>query len=259
MRPDLGALKESGAITIAALEAAAAAARPGVSTKELDVIAEAIIRDAGGTPAFLGYSGFPAALCTSVNGEVVHGIPSERQLLEGDIVSLDLGTKISGWYTDSALTVGVGQISDEAQALMDVTLEALRIALPLAVPGNHTGDVGAAVQRRVEDAGLSVVRDCVGHGIGRHLHEEPAIPNFGKSGAGAPFKLDQAVAIEPMVVTGSGEVQTADDQWTIKTRDGGLAAHFEETILPTAEGQIRLTPLGVLQASTQGAKLGKVS
>lgn len=260
MKPDRGALTESGRITVAALAAASQAVAPGISTKELDEIAEYTTREAGGAPAFLGYRGFPGSVCTSLNGEVVHGIPSERTLEEGDIISLDMGVKINGWYTDSALTVPVGKIEPEAEKLLAVTRQALEVALEQATGGKRTGDLGAAVQNYVEGEGFNVVRDCVGHGIGQRLHEDPSIPNYGTAGTGDKFKKDMVVAIEPMVVAGSWELETASDQWTVKTRDRSLAAHFEETVIITDGKPERVTPLpGVLSGEKSVGKLGKVA
>ncbi len=257
---DRHSLQRSGALLASSLQAVAAATQPGVTTGQLSTLAEQLIRDGGGVPAFLGHQGFPAALCTSVNDEVVHGIPGDRELVTGDIVGLDLGVKLDGWYTDSAVTVAVGTAQADALKLLQITRQALELALGQARAGRTTGDLGAAVQAFVESAGCAVVRDCVGHGIGRSLHEEPSIPNFGTPGAGSEFTVGMVVAIEPMVTLGDYAIETAADKWTIRTRDRSLAAHFEETVIITENDPQRLTPLpGVLQAENQPGRLGKVA
>lgn len=259
-QPDREALQESGRITVAALTAAAAAVTPGITTAELDAIAEQTIRREGGSPAFLGYQGFPSSLCTSVNHEVVHGMPGPQKLADGDIVSLDAGVKVEGWYTDSALTVPVGKVDAETRQLLELTWQSLYAGLDQIKAGRTAGDYGHAVQELAESHGLGVVRDCVGHGIGQKLHQDPSIPNFGSPGEGPKFTDGMAVAVEPMLVTGNWEVETADDHWTVITRDHGLAAHFEETVIVTTDGVERLTPLpDVLQARNPGARLGKVT
>ncbi len=254
------ALRRSGRLTAETLRVVAAAVRPGVTTAHLDHLAEEYTRDQGGTPAFLGHHGFPATICTSVNHEIVHGIPGETTLRDGDIVSIDMGVKIDGWYTDAAITVGVGEISDEARHLLAVTRQALRIALGEVTDGHATGDLGAAVQSYVEAAGMSVIRDCVGHGIGQKLHLEPSIPNFGRKGVGSRFRDSMTVAIEPMVVLGSPEITVADDHWTVEARDRSLAAHFEETVIVTTGEPERLTPLDeVLPGVDDAGRVGKVA
>lgn len=240
---NLEALRESGRITSLTLDVLAKAAKPGVTTTTLNELGEKSIRDHGGVPAFAGYRGYPAAICTSVNEQVVHGIPGAYTLKEGDLLSIDLGVKVEGWHTDAAVTVGVGQIDAKAQKLLDITASALETALSEAASGRTTGDLGAAVEKLVSEAGFQVVRDCVGHGIGRNLHEEPSIPNFGRPGQGSRFKRDMVVAVEPMVVTGQPELSLADDHWTLSTKDQGLAAHFEETVIITDREPVRLTPL----------------
>lgn len=257
---DRPALQASGAITAATLAIVAKAVKPGITTAELDQIAERAIREDKATPAFLGYRGFPSSLCTSVNEQVVHGIPGPRVLEEGDIVSLDLGVKVNGWYTDAAVTVPVGTIAAETRSLLQTTWEALSAGLQQVVPGKTVGDYGHAVQYLSESAGFGVVRDCVGHGVGRKLHEEPSIPNFGTPGTGPKFTPEMVVAVEPMLTIGAWEVETADDHWTVVTRDRSLAAHYEESVIVTADGPERLTPLpDVLQARNAGARLGKVT
>ncbi|MHB9097466.1 MAG: type I methionyl aminopeptidase [Syntrophales bacterium] len=200
--------------------------RPGVTTRELDALCEHLSRRRRVKPAFKGYRGYPFALCTSVNGEVVHGMPSERPLVVGDIVSLDFGVNYQGYFGDAAITVPVGSVSAEAQRLMKVTEEGLYDAIRQAVTGNRLGDVSAAVQERVESAGFSVVREFVGHGIGRSLHEDPQIPNYGVRGRGIELKAGMVLAIEPMVNEGSHEVKVLQDGWTVVTEDGRLSAHF---------------------------------
>ncbi len=219
-----------------------AAVAPGVTTLELDRIAEAGARRRGAEPAFKGYHGYPASLCASVNEEVVHGIPSPSRLLrEGDIISLDFGVVLDGFYGDAAITLPVGAVSDEARRLLEVTREALEAAVAEALPDRRVGDLGAAVQRLVEASGFAVVRDFVGHGIGRRLHEPPQIPNFGTPGTGPRLKAGMALAIEPMVNAGRCEVDTREDGWTAYTVDGRLSAHFEHTVLITENGPEVLT------------------
>lgn len=231
-----------------------------MTTARLNEIGEAYIRGHGGTPAFLGYRGFPAAICTSVNAQVVHGIPGDHVLRAGDLLSIDLGVKIDGWFTDSAITLGIGELEADAARLLRVTRESLEVGIAQAVAGKKTGDMGASVQQHVEAAGLSVVRDCVGHGIGQSLHEEPSLPNYGKTGTGTAFKPGMALAIEPMVVTGDPSLELSADRWTLATRDRSLAAHFEETVVVTDGEPERLTPLSsVLQAQKAPGKLGKVA
>jgi len=219
-----------------------AAVAPGVTTLELDRIAEAGARRRGAEPAFKGYHGYPASLCASVNEEVVHGIPSASRVLRaGDVVGLDFGVVLDGLYGDAAITVPVGAVSDEARRLLEVTCSALAAGVAEARPDARVGDLGAAVQRCVEPAGFSVVRDFVGHGIGRRLHEPPQIPNFGTPGTGARLRAGMALAIEPMVNAGRCEVDTRADGWTAFTADGRLSAHFEHTVLITENGPEVLT------------------
>ncbi len=208
----------------------------GVTTAELDAAAEAHIRDCGAVPAFKGYQGFPATVCVSVNEEVVHGIPSDRVLKEGDIVSLDVGTVFEGYFGDSAITVGVGQISESAQQLLDATKESLERAITCMHIGAHVSDIGHAVQQYVEPLGFSVVREFVGHGIGTKLHEAPQVPNYGRPGEGPELREGMVFAIEPMVNAGRPAVRMLDDRWTAVTRDGSLSAHFEHSVAVTADG-----------------------
>lgn len=223
-------------IVVETLGALAEAAVAGVKTKELDRIARERIRTAGARPAFLGYRGYPATLCISVNDEVVHGIPGERRLREGDIVGLDLGCVVEGFYGDAARTVGVGRVSDEARRLMQVTEEALGAAIAICRPGSRVGDIGHAIQRHAEGHGYSVVRDFVGHGIGTSLHEEPQVPNYGPPGRRERLVPGMCLAIEPMLNAGGPEVRLLDDDWTAVTVDGTLSAHFEQSVAITPEG-----------------------
>jgi methionyl aminopeptidase len=218
------------------------ACRPGVTTLELDHVAASRTRARGAAPAFLGYHGYPASLCVSVNDEVVHGIPSKvRVLQEGDLVGLDFGAVLDGWYGDSARTVAVGALAPEAARLMEVCREALARAVAAALPGRAVGDIGAAVQGWVEPRGFAVVRDFVGHGIGRRLHEPPQVPNVGVPGAGPRLRPGMVLAIEPMVNAGTPDVETLDDGWTAVTADGSLSAHFEHTVAITEKGPEILT------------------
>lgn len=209
---------------------------PGMTTNDLDKMAEEIIRRAGGIPTFIGYRGYPKSLCTSINEEVVHGIPSDRTLLEGDIVGIDCGVTYEGFVGDSAVTVPVGKISPEAEKLLQVTKESLDKGIEMVVEGNRIGDIGYAVQSYAESHGYSVVRDFVGHGIGRRMHEEPQVPNFGKKGTGPRIKVGMVLAIEPMVNKGTWEVQVLEDKWTVVTKDRQLSAHFEHSIACTDKG-----------------------
>ena len=217
--------------------------RPGISTAELDAIAEQFIRShPGATPAFKGLYGFTGSICTSINQEIVHGIPSRKRMLaEGDVVSLDVGVAYQGYFTDSATTVPVGEVDAETRRLLDVTERSLAAGIAAAVPGNHLGDIGAAVQAVVEDAGFSVVRDLVGHGIGVEFHEEPQVPNYGKPKRGLKLVPGLTLAIEPMVNVGSAQTRTLPDKWTIVTVDGSRSAHFEHTVAITESGNRVLT------------------
>lgn len=210
--------------------ALAAHVKPGITTLELGDLAREMIRENGGTSAFYGYHGFPGQVCTSVNDEVVHGIPGRRVLKEGDIVSIDTGISFGGFIGDTAVTVAVGKIDDEKQRLLDVTKASLYAGIEQAVEGNRLGDVSHAIQTVIEKGGFSVVREFVGHGIGREMHEDPQIPNFGKPGRGPVLKAGMTLAIEPMVNIGTEKVKVLDDKWTVVTKDGSFSAHFEHTI-----------------------------
>ena len=219
----------------------AAAVRPGITTASLDALAEEFIRDHDAIPAFKGYNGYPASICVSVNEEVVHGIPGARVLKGGDIVSIDIGVVVDGFYGDMARTYPVGEISEEAKRLISVTETALKKGIAAAVVGNRISDIGHAVQSYVEAHGMSVVRDFVGHGIGRNMHEEPQIPNFGRPGYGPRLKPGMVLAIEPMVNVGGWEVIVLSDNWTVVTADRSLSAHFEDTVAVTEGGPLILT------------------
>jgi len=226
-----------------AVETLRAAVRPGISTGELDEIAETFIRSHdGAVPAFKGLYGFPGSICASVNNEIVHGIPSKKRVLkDGDIISIDVGVGYKGYFTDSATTVAVGTISAEAQRLLDVTQQSLEAGISAARLGNHIGDIGAAVQAVVEEAGFSVVRDLVGHGIGVEFHEEPQVPNYGKPKRREKLVTGLTLAIEPMVNVGGPATKQLSDRWTIVTADGSLSAHFEHTVANTDDGPRVLT------------------
>ncbi len=217
--------------------------KPGVTTRELDKIAEGVTEKRGARPAFKGYRGYPYSLCTSVNEEVVHGMPSNRILVEGDIIGLDFGVYYQGLYGDSAITLPVGSASEQAVRLMQVTEQSLYAAINQACDGNRLGDISAAVQETVEAAGYSVVRDFVGHGIGKNMHEDPQIPNFGKKGRGIELKRGMILAIEPMVNAGKYKVKILSDGWTVITVDGSLSAHFEHSVAITDNGPEILSKL----------------
>ena len=235
-------MEKSGKILCQALGLMRDNAKSGISTKKLDEIAENFIRKQGGIPACKGYEGFPGTMCISVNDEVVHGIPGSRKLKDGDVVSFDSCVLLNGWYSDSAITVVVGENkSAKDEELVNATREALYVGIEQAVIGNRIGDISNAVQNYAEKRGFSVVREYTGHGIGRHLHEEPAVPNYGKSGAGLILKEGMCIAIEPMVCAGGYELYTAKDGWTAKTVDHSNAAHFEHTIAITKNGPNILT------------------
>ncbi len=217
--------------------------KPGVKTKDLDKFAEEIAEKRGARPAFKGYHGYPHSLCISINEVVVHGMPSDRVLQEGDIVGLDFGVCYQGFYGDATITLPVGRVTDKALRLMQVTEQSLYTGIEQAVNGNRLGDISAAVQKVVEDAGYSVVRDFVGHGIGKNLHEEPQVPNFGQRGRGIELKRGMILAIEPMVNEGHYKVQIQPDGWTVVTKDGSLSAHFEHSIAITDNGPDILSKL----------------
>jgi methionyl aminopeptidase len=217
------------------------AVRPGITTREVDHLVEAYIRHEGGRPAFKGYKGFPASVCVSVNQEVVHGIPGDRVLREGDIVGVDIGVQALGFYADAAQTLPVGEVSEEARQLLRVTREALYAGIGQARPGRRVGDVSHAVQACVERNGFSVVRSLVGHGIGRSMHEDPQVPNYGQPDEGPELKPGMVLAIEPMVNAGGSDVEVLADEWTVVTCDGSLSAHFEHSVAITDDGPVILT------------------
>ena len=234
-------MREAGAILAEALAQLQSLARPGITLAELDRAADRFIRGRGCIPGFVGYPGYQNAICTSVNDQVVHGIPTNRKLREGDLLSLDAGLIHRGFWADAGLTVGVGKISAEAQRLMDVTRESLDIGIEQARVGNRIGDISAAVQQHVEAAGFSVVRQFVGHGIGRDMHEDPQVPNFGIAGRGPLLKAGMVLAIEPMVNAGSPDVALLGDGWTVVTLDHRLSAYFEHSVAITLDGPEILT------------------
>jgi len=236
-------MNTSGTILRKALMAAAAAIRPGIEVRELDRIIEDTILGEGARPAFKGYMGFPASSCISVNEAVVHGIPDERVLAEGDLVSIDVGVEREGWMADSAASFPVGEITPENLRLLGVTKRGLEMGIEQCLPGNRLGDISHAVQVYVEANGFSVVRELVGHGIGSQLHEDPQIPNFGPPGRGPVLKAGMVFAIEPMVNAGTERVETLEDEWTVVTADGKCSAHFEHTIAITEQGPRVLTLL----------------
>ena len=234
-------MREAGKVVAAMLAATRAAVRPGVTTLELDRIAADVLKRAGAESSFLGYYGYPNTICTSVNDQIVHGIPGKRKLKEGDIVGIDAGAIVDGWHADAAITVAVGEVSAEARKLIAVTQEALRKGIGAARVGNRLGDIGAAVQQYVEAQGFSVVRNYVGHGIGRAMHEEPQVPNYGTADRGKDIKEGLCIAIEPMVNVGGITTKTLADQWTVVTADGSLSAHFEHTLACLPGGTVVLT------------------
>jgi len=235
-------MREAGRVTARALRVVGEAVKPGVSTAELDELAEGTIAEAGALPAFKGYHGFPATICASLNAEVVHGIPSRKRVLEpGDVLSVDVGAIVDGYYGDSAMTFAVGDISDETRRLLDTTADSLRAGIAACVEGMRLYDISNAIQRVAEGAGFSVVREYVGHGIGRQMHEDPQIPNFGQAGTGPTLKTGMVFAIEPMVNAGAAAVRALDDGWTVVTDDGSVSAHFEHTVAIGPDGPMVLT------------------
>jgi methionyl aminopeptidase len=232
----------AGSVLVRTLDLVAGKIRPGVTTAELDAAAERFIRSQGAEPAFKGYRGFPGSICASPNSMVVHGIPGPYELQRGDILAVDVGVVLDGWVADAARTFPVGPVSALARKLLDTTEASLMAAVPQCAAGNRLGDVSHAIQQRVEADGFSIVRSLVGHGIGRDMHEDPQVPNFGTPGRGPRLEEGMVLAIEPMVAAGRHQVRMADDHWAIYTQDGSLAAHFEFTVAITAEGPRILTP-----------------
>lgn len=242
-KQEIELMREAGRIVALAHQAIKKAIRPGITTKELDALAEKVIRSYGATPSFKGYGGFPASICTSINEELVHGIPSGRKLKEGDIISIDIGAEYKGYHGDSAWTYPVGEISEEDRRLLQVTEESLYRGLAQIKPGARLSDISHAIQTYVESAGFSIVREYVGHGIGTRLHEDPQVPNFGPPNRGPRLKPGMVLAIEPMVNAGERFVYTRDDRWTVATQDGKNCAHFEHTVAVTETGYEILTQL----------------
>jgi len=241
---ELKIMREACRISAGALQTAGKAVEPGITTAELDKLAEEYILSQGGKPNFKNYQGYPATACISVNNEVIHGIPSsKRRLQQGDIVSIDLGAEFEGYHGDNAATFACGDVSPEAKRLMDITEQSLYKGIAAAVSGGRIGDIGCAVQTFIEANGYSVVRQFVGHGIGTKLHEEPEVPNFGIAGRGVRLMPGMTLAIEPMVNAGGSDVKILPDGWTVLTRDGSLSAHFEHTVVITADGPKILTQL----------------
>lgn len=236
-------MREAGQIVARTHEVLKDLVKPGITTKELDEAAESFIRSQGAIPAFKGYNGFPSTICASINEEVVHGIPGLRKLQSGDIISIDIGVVKNGFYGDAAVTLPVGEISPEVSRLLTVTEQSLYEGIKFAVEGNRLSDISHAIQTFVESQGFSVVRDYVGHGIGRNMHEEPQVPNFGRPGRGPRLTKGMTIAIEPMVNMGTYEVRTLLDNWTVVTEDGLHSAHFEHTIAITTAGPEILTKL----------------
>jgi len=238
---EIAILRESNRIVAQVLASLKEAIRPGVSTKELDRLAEELTRQKGAIPAFKGYNGYPATLCVSVNEEIIHGIPGPRRLREGDLVSLDMGVRYRGYYGDAAITLPLGRVSQRAKRLLQVTKGALKRAIEIAVPGNRLSDISHAIQSYAEGKGFSVVREFVGHGIGKKLHEDPQITNYGPPHQGPFLKVGMVLALEPMVNVGSWRAKLLPDGWTAVTADGSLSAHFEHTIAITDDGPLILS------------------
>jgi len=233
----------AGRIVVEVLEEIRNIVAPDVTTLELDKFAESYIKSKGASPAFKGYRGFPASICTSINEQVVHGIPSSERLREGDILSIDIGVYYNGFYGDAALTLTVGEVSEDARKLLSVTEKSLYLGIEKAVAGNRLFDISSAIQNQAESEGFSVVRSFVGHGIGRELHEDPQIPNLGRQGEGPMLKEGMTLAIEPMVNAGTWDVEILDDGWTAVTKDKSLSAHFEHTVAITSNGPVILTKI----------------
>jgi methionyl aminopeptidase len=232
----------AGSVQARCLRMLRAKVRPGVTTEQLDETARRFITSQGAEPSFLGYRGFPGSICASPNSMVVHGIPGPYELRRGDVISLDVGVTRDGWVADAAITVAVGEITPEARLLLDTTEASLHAAVEHVRPGNHLGDVSYAIQRRVEADGLSIIRSLVGHGVGRDMHEDPQVPNYGQPGRGPELEPGMVLAIEPMVNAGGPEVRIGEDNWAVYSADGSLAAHFEFTVAVTEDGPRILTP-----------------
>ncbi len=241
---ELGLMKEACVIAAGALKAAGAAVEPGISTEEIDRIAHNFITKNGAIPTFKGYNGYPAATCISINDEVIHGIPNKKRIIRaGDIVSIDVGATFNGYVGDNAATFAAGDISPEAQRLCDTTRESLYEGIKMAVAGGRIGDIGSTIQRYCEERGFSVVREYTGHGVGKQMHEDPSVPNFGTPGRGVRLLPGMTIAIEPMINQGGAGIRQLPDGWTIKTKDGALSAHFEHTVAITSNGPVILTQI----------------
>jgi methionyl aminopeptidase len=252
-------MARAGEVLVATLQMLEASVRAGVSTAELDEAAERFIRSHGGAPTFKGYRGFPGSICASPNDMIVHGIPGPYRLKDGDIVSIDVGVTLDGWVADAARTFPVGKVDQSARNLLEATQESLHAGVAQCLPGNRIGDVSSAIQTVAEDAGLAVVRSLVGHGIGRSMHEDPQVPNYGKPARGPLLEEGMVLAVEPMMTAGQGAVRIGGDGWAIYSQDGSAAAHFEFTVAITAEGPSVLTPWHSPQASERASRAGAAS
>lgn len=238
---EIETMREAGRVVAATIEVLMASIEPGMKTRDLDAIASREIKRLGALPAFKGYRGFPGTICVSLNQEIVHGIPGDRVIKAGDLVSMDVGAVVSGYFSDSAVTVGVGEVTEEVERLIEATRVSLDMGIEQATVGNRVGDIGAAVQRYAEAQGYGVVREYVGHGVGRALHEEPSIPNYGDPNKGPLLRAGMVIAIEPMLNLGTWQTKAMDDGWTVETADGKLSAHYEHTLAITEEGPQVLT------------------
>ena len=240
-------MRKAGRVVALCLAEINSAIKPGMTTLELDLIAREVMAKEGAKPSFLGYHGYPAVICVSINEEVVHGRPDEKRCInDGDLVSVDCGAIIEGWHGDAALTIGVGNVKAEHQKLSDITKEALQIGINAALPGKHIGDIGFAIEKFVrshQDLQIGILEDYVGHGIGTEMHMSPSVPNYGKAGSGPELQVGMAIAIEPMLVLGSNKVHVLEDEWTVVSSDGSFASHWENTIAITANGPEILTKL----------------
>lgn len=240
---ELSRMREACEIAAGALRAAGEAVAPGVTTAEVNRVAHDFIKKAGAIPTFLGYNGYPAASCISINDEVIHGIPGKRIIRPGDLVSIDVGATFNGYVGDNAATFAAGDISPEAKRLSDTTRESLYVGIKAAVAGGRLGDVGYAIQHYCEERGFSVVREFTGHGVGTQMHEDPSVPNYGTPGRGVRLLPGMTIAIEPMINQGAAAIRQLSDGWTVKTKDGSLSAHFEHTVAITADGPVILTQI----------------
>ena len=240
-------MRKAGRVVALCLAEINSAIKPGMTTLELDLIAREVMAKEGAKPSFLGYHGYPAVICVSINEEVVHGIPDEKRFInDGDLVSVDCGAIIEGWHGDAAITIGVGNVKAEHQKLSNITKEALQIGINAALPGKHIGDIGFAIEKFVrshQDLQIGILEDYVGHGIGTEMHMSPSVPNYGKAGSGPELQVGMAIAIEPMLVLGSNKVHVLEDEWTVVSSDGSFASHWENTIAITANGPEILTKL----------------